>query len=162
MGRARIATAVAVLAVASVAACASSPEPAAGDVLVRLDPVPYVLEVPASLGERLSTRPLQDEAFAAQAQADGALGAVELVFAADDGTAITFLVAYGFSDDDYDRLQVPDAPPPYGDEIARRDGIVLSVAGPFDMPFDPTTPDAQAWSSLFPITRDSSAYRLEG
>ena len=34
------------------------------------------------------------------------------------------------------------APPPYGAEILRRDGRVLSVAGPFDLPFEPTTDDA--------------------
>ena len=67
---------------------------------------------------------------------------VELVFTADDGTESTFLVAYEFPDHVYDALQEPDAPPPYGAEILRRDGRVLSVAGPFDLPFEPTTDDA--------------------
>ena len=50
----RVALAAAVIA--SLAACAPSPSASAGDVLVPLDPVPYVLEVPESLGARLSTR----------------------------------------------------------------------------------------------------------
>lgn len=155
----RVALAAAVIA--SLAACAPSPSASAGDVLVPLDPVPYVLEVPESLGARLSTRVLQDTTFAAQAEADGALAAVELVFTADDGTESTFLVAYEFPDHVYDALQEPDAPPPYGDEIIRRDGRVLSVAGPFDMPFDPTSADGQAWAALFPLTRDLTSYQRE-
>ena len=149
------------LVVASLAACVPSPSASAGDVLVPLDPVPYVLEVPESLGARLSTRVLQDTTFAAQAAADGALAAVELVFTADDGTESTFLVAYEFPDHVYDALQAPDAPPPYGDEIIRRDGRVLSVAGPFDIPFDPTSADGQAWAALFPLTRDLTSYQRE-
>ena len=46
----RVALAAAVIA--SLAACAPSPSASAGDVLVPLDLVPYVLEVPESLGAR--------------------------------------------------------------------------------------------------------------
>ena len=160
MGRMRpVATSLVALVATSLVACAPSPTASEGDVLIALDPVPFVLEVPEGLAARLATRPLRDASFAAQAEADGALAAVELVFTADDGTAITFLVAYEFPDEVFDGLRSPDAPPPYGAEILRRDGRVLSVAGPFDLPFEPTTDDAAAWGALYPISRDPTSYQ---
>ena len=45
------------------------------------------------------------------------------------------------------------------EEILRRDGRVLSVAGPFDLPFEPMTVDADAWGALYPISRDPTSYQ---
>ncbi|MFM8944543.1 MAG: hypothetical protein ACKOI0_04800, partial [Actinomycetota bacterium] len=120
------------------------------------------LEVGDALAARLTTRPLQDATFAAQVEADGALAAVELVFTSDDGTAITFLTAYEFTAEDYDGLTRPDMPPPYGDEVIRADGRVLSLAGPFDVPFDPGSPDGEDWSKLYEVTRDPGSYLATG
>lgn len=125
---------------------------------VALAPVPYDMVLPADLASRLSVGPLTDGSFRAEVEAAGATAAVEVSFTTDDGTVIGYMTAYLFPEDAFDAAQVPDAPPPYGVEVIREGGEVLSVWGPLDMPFPTDSADAAAWAALHELISLSETY----
>lgn len=143
----------------------TSPTPGTtGDdlVAIALGDVPFAFLVPTDLAPRLEAGPLSDAAFAAEAAAAGAAASAELTYAAADGVRITLLTAYWFPEDRFDAAQIPDAPPPWGTEVIRADGWVLSVWGLLDMPFEPGSDDALAIERLYPLTYEPSSYRPAG
>lgn len=167
MGRRTASALVLVISVVLLAACgdnggeAASPTPTlpGGTVAVPLDPVPYDLIVPEELASRLSTGPLEDQAFLEDVVAAGATSSVEVRFAPSEGAPITFMTAYVFPEAAFDAAQSPDSPPPYGEEVRREGGQVFSVRGPFDMPFDPNSEDGRAWGDLFALIYSPDSYR---
>lgn len=140
---------------------AESPGPSgsAGTVGVSLDPVPYELLVPGDIADRLTVTSLEDQAFLDEVLSAGATAAVEVRFAPSEGDPITYMTAYLFPEAAFDAAQRPDSPPPYGVEVRREGGNVLSVRGPFDMPFDPDSEDGRAWSALFSVIGSPDSYR---
>ena len=163
----RIRSSAAALAlVAALAACGGgtgvAPSPATpvppDTARVALAPVPYDMVLPAELAARLSVGPLTDEAFRSEVEAAGATAAVAVSYTAEDGTVIGYMTAYLFPEDAFDAAQVPDAPPPYGVEVIREGGDVLSVWGPLDMPFPTDSADAAAWSALHELLSLPATY----
>lgn len=123
-----------------------------------LDPVPYAMTVPADLLERLSTSPITDEAFLAEATAAGATATVTVTYDPVEGDPIHFMNAYLFPEAAFDATITPDSPPPFGEEIRREGGNVLAVWGPLDMPFEEGSEDAEAWSTLTELIRSPETF----
>lgn len=143
------------------AACGSGGDgstPTPGASALGLDPVPYTMAVPAELLDRLATAPITDESFLAEATAAGATATVEVTYDPVEGDPIHFMNAYLFPEAAFDATIVPDAPPPFGEEIRREGGDVLAVWGPLDMPFEMGSEDADAWSTLTELIRDPATF----
>ncbi|MFM7718892.1 MAG: hypothetical protein ACKO8G_05300 [Actinomycetota bacterium] len=139
------------------AACgggSEAPAPAGG---LALDPVPYVLTLPADAGVRLSVVPA-DAAYAAEVEAAGGTAVAEIVFRTDAGESLHFGWVYRFPADAFDLLRRPESPPRYGEELRREDGGVLAWWGPLDMPFDPASADGRDWAALSESLRDPQRY----
>lgn len=109
---------------------------------VSLAPVPYELRLPEEIARHLSTGPL-DGPFAEEAGKAGAAASTVVLYEPDSGEKTILMSVYYFPEARFDAAQRPDEPPRYGREVIRKDGMVLSVAGPFDTIFDPGTPDGQ-------------------
>lgn len=115
----------------------------AGWKKVSLQPVPYVLEVPKRIADRLSTGPIDGE-FGREVEKAGALAAGTVYFTPADGTSnqprSILMTAFVFPEAKFDAAQRPDEPPPFGRAVIRDNGKVLSIAGPHDTIYDPDTP----------------------
>lgn len=109
---------------------------------VALSPIPYGFVVPQEIAARLSTGPLTGS-WAEEVAAAGALSSVLVYYQPDSGEKTILFSAYYFPAEKWDAAQKPDQPPPFGQQVLRADGRILSVAGPFDMMFDPATPDGR-------------------
>lgn len=109
---------------------------------VALAPIPYGFVAPREIAEHLSTGPLTG-VWAEQVQAAGARASVVVYYQPESGDKTILFSAYYFDADRWDAAQKPDEPPPFGQQVFRGDGRVLSVAGPHDTIFDPGTPDGQ-------------------
>lgn len=135
---------------------AATPTPAA--VGLDLDPVPYTFVVPDGLLDRLGTGPFTDEAFLAEATAAGATATLEVTYRPSEGGPIHFMNVYLFPEAAFDATITPDAPPPFGEEVRREDGLVLAVWGPLDMPFEMGSQDAEDWAALADLIRDPANF----
>ena len=141
---------------AVVFATACSPE---REAALPLAPVPYVMKVPAEILPRLSCGPI-DGPFGAQVTEAGALAAATVYYTPlEEGDKVIFMTAYWFPEDQFDVLQSPDTPPPFGAEVFRQDGKVLSVAGPVDSIFAPYTPDGKNLLDLYGAIYLPETYR---
>ena len=109
---------------------------------VALAPIPYGFVVPQDLASHLSTGPLTG-VWAEQVEAAGARAAVAVFYQLETGDKTILFTAYYFDADAWDAAQKPDEPPPFGQQVVRGDGRVLSVAGPHDTIFDPETQDGK-------------------
>lgn len=140
---------------------ATTPTPSlpAGSVAVDLAPIPMELIAPSDLAARLTVGPMEDATYLAEAQAAGAIAVVEVLFATDDGQQVHFMNAYWFAETDFDAAWRPDEPPRFGVATVRSGGFVLGIWGPLDMPFDPASPDGEAWVALDQLTQLSASYR---
>ena len=60
-----------------------------------------------------------------------------------EGSRAILMSVYFFPADKFDAAQNPNEPPSFGREVIRKDGKVLSVAGPQDIIFEPDTEDSR-------------------
>ena len=131
------------LAALALAAC-SSERPHA----LSLTPLPFAMEIPAGVAARLSTGPV-DGPFGEQVRQAGALASSTVYYnPMENGRKVILMTAYWFPADRFDASQNPDQPPLFGTEVLRKDGKVLSVAGPVDAIFAPDTPDGKNLTEL--------------
>ena len=109
---------------------------------VSLAPVPYEIRLPAAIADNLSVE-AGTGLWAEDVQKAGG-DAVSVVFynPAGGGKAVLMSV-YLFPEEKFDAAKNPDDPPSFGREVIRRNGKVLSVAGPQDTIFDPETIDGK-------------------
>jgi len=107
-----------------------------------LAPIPYGFIAPQSIVSHLSTGPLTGP-WADQVKAAGARSAVVVYYLPANGAKTILFSAYYFPADKWDAAQKRDEPPPFGQEVFRGDGRVLSVAGPRDVMFDPQSTDGR-------------------
>jgi hypothetical protein len=130
---------------------------------VNLAPIPYEMSVPLDIAKRIT---VEDQAIGAeyefikQAYKDGAISIVSLSYQPIVGEKTSFMAAYYFNEVDLDRTMNPDEVPPYGFKLIAEGGRALSVSGPQDSIFDPTSLDGKNISALYEILYDKNAYRF--
>ncbi len=133
-------------ALAALAGCSAE-----RDAALQLQPVPFVMKVPAGVLPRLATGPIEGP-FGDQVRAAGALASTTVYYnPLEQGEKVIFMTAYWFPAGQFDALQSPNQPPLFGSEVLRKDGNVLSVAGPVDAIFAPDTPDGQNLTQLYGV-----------
>ena len=96
--------------------------------------------------------------FAKAATKDGAKAQVLIYYTPATGSKVIFMSAYLFPTKIFDRLKNPNQPPSYGQEVLRRNGEVLSVAGPSDSIFDPKSADGKNITALYETIYKASTY----
>jgi len=96
--------------------------------------------------------------FAKAAKKDGATSQVVLYYQPSSGAKVIFMSVYFFPAKAFDRLKNPNQPPSYGQEVIRRNGNVLSVAGPSDSIFDPKSKDGENISALYATIYKAATY----
>ncbi len=130
---------------------------------VNLAPIPYEMSVPLDIAKRITVK---DQAIGAeyefmkQAYKDGAISIVSLSYQPIVGEKTSFMAAYYFNEVDLDRTMNPDEVPPYGFKLIAEGGKALSVSGPQDSIFDPTSVDGKNISALHEILYDKNSYRF--
>ena len=130
---------------------------------VNLAPIPYEMSVPLDIAKRITVK---DQAIGAeyefmkQAYKDGAISIVSLTYQPIVGEKTSFMAAYYFNEVDLDRTMNPDEVPPYGFKLIAEGGKALSVSGPQDSIFDPTSVDGKNISALYEILYDKNSYRF--
>ena len=122
-----------------------------------LDPLPYFMKVDTQLISHLTVEtPTND--FAKSATKAGAKAEALIYYTPATGSMVIFMAVYLFSAKAFDRLKNPNEPPAYGQEVIRRNGDVLSVAGPSDSIFDPKTSDGKNISALYETIYKATTY----
>jgi hypothetical protein len=114
----------------------------AGNEGLSLAPVPYALHLPEAITRHLSTGVLEG-AFAEEVEQAGAEASVLVYYQPESGGKTILMSVYYFPSGKFDAAQKPDEPPRFGQEVIRKDGMVLSVAGPHDTIYEPETPDGK-------------------
>jgi hypothetical protein len=117
------------------------------------------MNVPTGIAPQLVTGPVEGP-FGEQVRSAGALASTTLYYRpVEQGDKVIFLTAYWFPAEKFDALQSPDQPPLFGTEVLRKDGNVLSVAGPVDAVFAPDTPDGRNLTALYGVIYLPETYR---
>jgi hypothetical protein len=96
--------------------------------------------------------------FAKSAKKDGAIAQAILYYMPTTGKKAIFMTVYLFPQAAFDKLKNPNQPPSYGQEVLRRNGEVLSVAGPSDSIFDPKSVDGRNVTALYSTIYKASTY----
>jgi hypothetical protein len=71
------------------------------------------------------------------------------------------MTAYYFNEADLDKTIVPDEVPPYGFKLIANRGMALSVSGPQDSIYEPTSQDGKNISKLYDILYNAESYRTK-
>lgn len=114
----------------------------AGTKPVSLAPVPYQLLLPEEIVTHLSVKALTSP-WAEEAAKAGVSAAAAVYYTPDEGPVTILMTVYHFPEAKFDAAQNPDEPPPFGQAVIRKDGMVLSVAGPHDTIYEPETQDGK-------------------
>jgi hypothetical protein len=115
---------------------------------ISFNPIPYEMIVPKELASKLSVEPMIGD-WVKQIASAGVVGALTMYFQAEDGTKHIFAGIYYTPEERFDAAKNPNEPPMFGQEVSRKDGFVLSVAGPQDSIFEPFTPDGENITTLY-------------
>jgi len=115
---------------------------------ISFNPIPYEMKVPKELASRLSVEPMTGD-WANQIATAGVVGALTMYYTAEDNTKHIFAGIYYTPEERFDAAKNPNEPPMFGQEVSRKDGFVLSVAGPQDSIFEPFTPDGENITTLY-------------
>ena len=124
-------------------------------VWVALNPVAYEMKVPADIAGRIT---VQDQVV--DAAKSGAVSVVTLSYQPIKGEKAWFMTAYYFIESDLDKTIFPDEVPPYGLKLITRDGMALSVIGPQESIFQPSSQDGKNMTKLYDILYDTNSYRF--
>jgi hypothetical protein len=115
---------------------------------ISFNPIPYEMIVPKELASKLSVEPMIGD-WVKQIASAGVVGALTMYFQAEDGTKHIFAGIYYTPEERFDAAKNPNEPPMFGQEVSRKDGFVLSVAGPQDSIFEPFTVDGKNITTLY-------------
>lgn len=88
----------------------------------------------------------------------GVVGALMLNYQAEDGTEHGFAGIYYTPEEKFDVAANPNEPPMFGTEVSRKEGFVLSIAGPQDSIFEPFTLDGKNIATLYEELYKKSTY----
>jgi len=122
-----------------------------------LSPVPFTMKVDSKILPYLSVASATGE-FAEQTRAAGAKDQALVYYSTKLGVKAIFMGVYYFPAAIFDALKNPNEPPGYGQEVIRKDGMVLSIAGPQDSIFDPKTIDGKNISALYATITKPGTY----
>ena len=114
----------------------------AGPSRISLAPVPFEISLPDEFASKLSVEEFT-ASWAEEIVKSGADAASLVYYQPESGGKTILMGVYYFPADKWDAAQNPNEPPPYGREVIRKDGKVLSVAGPQDTIFDAETVDGK-------------------
>jgi len=114
----------------------------AGTRSVSLAPVPYEIKLPEEIAGKLSVEAISGT-WAEEVKKWGADAASLVYYQPAQGPRAILMSVYYFPAEKFDAAQNPNEPPSFGREVIRKDGKVLSVAGPQDTIFDADTIDAK-------------------
>jgi hypothetical protein len=128
--------------VAAVVAAVTATAALAGTKNISLAPVPYELRLPSEIAEKLSVEAISGS-WAEEVKKWGADAASLVYYQPAEGSRTILMSVYYFPSEKFDAAQNPNEPPSFGREVIRKDGKVLSVAGPQDIIFDAETVDAK-------------------
>ena len=115
---------------------------------ISFNPIPYEMKVPKELASKLSVEPMTGD-WANQIATAGVVGALTMYYTAEDNTKHIFAGIYYTPEERFDAAKNPNEPPMFGQEVSRKDGFVLSVAGPQDSIFEPFTVDGENITTLY-------------
>ena len=124
---------------------------------ISFDPIPYEMKVPNELASKLSLEPMTGE-WADQIAKAGVAGALTMYYTAEDDTKHIFAGIYYTPQERFDAAANPSEPPMFGQEVSRKDGFVLSVAGPQDSIFETFTPDGKNITRLYEEIYKKTSY----
>ncbi len=124
---------------------------------ISFDPIPYEMKVPNELASKLSLEPMTGE-WADQIARAGVVGALTMYYTAEDGKKYIFAGIYYTPEERFDAAANPSEPPMFGQEVSRKDGFVLSVAGPQDSIFETFTPDGKNITRLYEEIYKKTSY----
>lgn len=124
---------------------------------ISFEPIPYEMKVPKEIASKLTVEPMTGDYVKQIAQA-GVTAALMINYQAEDGTQHGFAGIYYMPEDKFDAAANPNEPPMFGTEVSRKDGYVLSVAGPQDSIFEPFTPDGKNITTLYEELYKKSTY----
>ena len=134
------------------------------DLWLDLAPIPYEMKVPADIAQRLEVdNQLADvnDQFLQQAYADGAIAVIGVSYQPAVGEKTWFMSAYYFNEADLDKTIIPDEVPPYGFKLITNKGMALSVSGPQDSIYEPTSQDGKNITKLHDILYNEVSYRAK-
>ena len=114
----------------------------AGTTSVSLAPVPYEIKLPDEIAGKLSVEAISGT-WAEEVKKWGADAASLVYYQPAEGSRSILMSVYYFPAEKFDAAQNPNEPPSFGREVIRKDGKILSVAGPQDIIFDPDTEDSR-------------------
>lgn len=114
----------------------------AGTTSVSLAPVPYEIKLPDEIAGKLSVEAISGT-WAEEVKKWGADAASLVYYQPAEGSRSILMSVYYFPAEKFDAAQNPNEPPSFGREVIRKDGKVLSVAGPQDIIFEPDTEDSR-------------------
>jgi hypothetical protein len=115
---------------------------------ISFSPIPYEMKVPQELASKLSVAPMTGD-WANQIATAGVVGALTMYYTAEDNTKHIFAGIYYTPEERFNAAKNPNEPPMFGQEVSRKDGFVLSVAGPQDSIFESFTPDGKNITTLY-------------
>ena len=124
---------------------------------ISFDPIPYEMKVPREIAGKLTLEPMTGDWVKQIAQA-GVTAVFTMNYQAEDGTQHIFAGIYYMPEDKFDAAANPNEPPMFGQEVSRKDGYVLAVAGPQDSIFEPFTPDGKNITTLYEELYKKSTY----
>jgi len=114
----------------------------AGTTSVSLAPVPYEIKLPDEIAGKLSVEAISGT-WAEEVKKWGADAASLVYYQPAEGSRSILMSVYYFPAEKFDAAQNPNEPPSFGREVIRKDGKVLSVAGPQEIIFEPDTEDSR-------------------
>ena len=129
----------------------------AGTKNISLAPVPYELRLPSEIAEKLSVEAISGS-WAEEVMKWGADAASVVYYQPSQGRRAILMSVYYFPAEKFDAAQNPNEPPSFGQEVIRKDGKVLSVAGPQDIIFEPDTQDSRDVIASNDLIYDPESY----
>lgn len=128
--------------VAAVVAGATATTAVAETRNISLAPVPYELRLPTEIAEKITVEAISGS-WADEVGKWGAEAASVVYYQPAEGSRAILMSVYYFPAEKFDAAQNPNEPPSFGREVIRKDGQILSVAGPQDIIFEPDTEDSR-------------------
>ena len=122
----------------------------------------YKFCVTAELLTQLSTEEMQasDGDFQKEVFDYGAISASTIYYKdLTTGNQHILLTVFLFPADKFDASANPNEPPRFGQEVIRTDGKVLSVAGPTDAMFEPTSQDGMNITALYELMYKAQSWQ---
>lgn len=109
---------------------------------ISLNPVPYEVRLPEEIAGKLSVEEISGS-WAEEVKKWGADAASLVYYQPAEGQRSILMSVYYFPAEKFDAANDPNEAPSFGREVIRKDGKVLSVAGPQDTIFDANTDDGK-------------------